>query len=328
MRFSLTFFVAAFSFAQSPFTLDQVMSAPFATSPLPAPTGAKVAWLLNERGQRNIWLADAPDWKARKLTSFNQDDGQEIAELAWAPDTSYLLFARGGDFETGSDNPNPDLSPAKPDQSIWSVSLADGTVKKLAEGHAPAISPKGDIVAFLRAGQIWLMSPTGQSPALAVSQKGSASDLRWSPDGELLAFVSARREHSFIGIFKPADKSLRYLDASVDRDSSPVWSPDGTRLAHTRTAVQNRASAFVPHRSGDPWSIRVFDFKSNTAHQVFRADPGPGSLWHPIAADSQLSWVGQDQIVFPWEKTGWCHLYRLSLSGGSPIELTRGEGEV
>src|SRR5581483_10207588 len=67
------------------FTIDQVMSAPFASSLIASPIGAKVAWLLNEQGRRNVWVAEAPDWKGHKLTSFNQDDGQEIAELAWAP---------------------------------------------------------------------------------------------------------------------------------------------------------------------------------------------------------------------------------------------------
>ncbi len=108
------------------------------------------------------------------------------------PTARYLLFARGGDFETNGDNPNPDLSPAKPDQSIWSVSLDGSPAKKLTEGHAPAISPKGDSVAFVRGGQIYLMKPSGQEPTLAVSQKGAASDLRWSPDGRL----SRVREHA------------------------------------------------------------------------------------------------------------------------------------
>src|SRR5947209_12856595 len=194
MRFTLGILVATACFAQTPFTIDNALSAPFATSPLSAPTGSKVAWLMNERGQRNIWVASAPDWSGQKVTAFGKDDGQEIADVVWSPDASYLLFARGGDFENHGDNPNPDLSPAKPDQSIWSVSLDGSPTKKLTEGHGPAISPKGDSVAFVRGGQIYLMKPSGQEAALAVSQKGSASDLRWSPDARYLAFVSTRHE--------------------------------------------------------------------------------------------------------------------------------------
>ncbi len=330
MRFTLGILLAAACFGgQASFTIDNALSAPFATSPLPSPTGAKVAWLLNERGQRNIWVASGPDWNGHKITAFNNDDGQEIAEVVWSPDGSYLLFARGGDFETNGDNPNPDLSPAKPDQSVWSAALDGSPAKKLTEGHAPVISPKGDSVAFLRAGQIYLMKPSGQEPTLAVSQKGAASDLQWSPDGRYLAFVSTRREHSFIGIYTPADKSLRYLDGSVDRDSNPVWSPDGSTLAYTRVPAQSRIYAFVPRRSGEPWSIRAFNVAKNSAEELFRAEPGSGSLWHPVVADSQLIWTADNHIVFPWEKTGWCHLYSIPASGHSaPRELTPGEGEV
>jgi hypothetical protein len=72
--------------ATGSFTIEQVMSAPFTSSLLPAPTGARVAWLLNERGRRNVWVASAPDWKGREVTNFEADDGQEINDLAWAPD--------------------------------------------------------------------------------------------------------------------------------------------------------------------------------------------------------------------------------------------------
>ena len=39
------------------FTLEQVMSAPFPSELTAAPGGGKVAWVLNERGARNVWIA-------------------------------------------------------------------------------------------------------------------------------------------------------------------------------------------------------------------------------------------------------------------------------
>ncbi len=314
--------------ANGSFTVDQVMSAPFASSPLPAPTGARVAWLLDERGQRNIWVASAPDWKGHKVTQFNQDDGQEIAELAWAPDSSFLLFARGGDFETGGDNPNPDLDPGKPEQAIWVVAMDGSAPKKLTEGHAPAVSPKGDVVAFLRAGQIFFMKPSGEGVKPGVNQKATATGLTWSPDGSELAFVSVRRDHSFIGLYQPADKRLRYLDASTDRDSDPVWSPDGARIAFLRVPSGTRAAFFSPRREGEPWSIRVADEKSGFTREAFRATAGRGSVFHRIEAQHQIFWGSGGELVFPWEKTGWCHLYSLPAGGEVATELTPGEGEV
>src|SRR5581483_11178715 len=257
-----SFCFTAVSAANGPFSIEQVMSAPFASSPLAAPSGARVAWLLDERGRRNVWVASAPDWKGHKVTAFNDDDGQEIAELSWAPDGSYLLFTRGGDFETGGDNPNPDLQLAKPEQDIWRVAMDGSAPKKLTKGHAPAVSPKGDVVAFLRDDQIFLMSATGENAKPAVNQKAVESDLLWSPDGSTLAFVSTRRDHGFIGLYTPADKNLRFIDASTDRDSNPVWSPDGSQIAYLRTPSGTRGVFFGPHREGPPWSIRVTDVKS------------------------------------------------------------------
>ena len=285
-----TFAVAGFA-ATGSFTIDQVMSAPFASSPVAAPTGNRVAWLLNERGQRNIYVASAPDWKGHKITNFALDDGQDIDELAWAPDGSYLLFARGGDFENGGDNPNPDLSPTKPDQSIWSVSMDGSAAKKLTEGRAPAISPKGDIVAFIRGGQIFTMPSSGQDAKNAVTQKATAEDLRWSPDGSELAFVSNRRTHSIIGIYRPADRTLRYLDASVDRDSSPVWSPDGAHIAYIRVPAALAYFGFGAHREGTPWSIRIAD--ANTASAMKCSAPKTGQAAFSIPSKPHNSSSGQ-----------------------------------
>jgi hypothetical protein len=70
-----------------------------------------VAWVRNQKGARNIWIAEAPAYKGRKLTNYPDDDGQEIAQLAWTPHGRSLVFVRGGDFEMQRDNPTPPRCP-------------------------------------------------------------------------------------------------------------------------------------------------------------------------------------------------------------------------
>ncbi len=327
-------FVAAFAPAilasSGSFTIEQIMSAPFATGMTAAPGKAAVAWIENEGGRRNIWEARAPDWKGRKLTSFMQDDGQEIADITWSPDGSYLLFARGGDFENGGENPNPDLSPKKPDQSIWRVETNGGPATKLTLGRAPQISPRGKEVIFVRGGQIFSleMNKPKAEAVVVVEQKGSQEDPRWSPDGQAFAFVSGRGNHSFIGVYSMVDKAIRYLDPSVDSDQSPVWSADGARVAFVRIAATSHRAFFSPQREGPPWSIRVADTKTGAGHEIWRASEGQGSVFHEIDSPRQIFWGAGDRLVFPWECTGWNHLYSVPATGGSPVELTPGEGIV
>ena len=314
--------------ASPSFSIDQVMSSPFASAPIAAPQGATVAWLINEAGRRNIWVAEAPVWQGRRLTNFNEDDGQEIAELAWAPDGKTLYFARGGDFETGRDNPNPAALPEKPGQSVWMVTLDGSTAKKLTEGHAPAVCPDDRSLAFLRNGQIFTMTADGKNATNLLTQKDSATDLQWSPDGSMLAFTIERKEHSFVGVYTPVTKSLRYLDPSVDKDSSPVWSPDSTQIAFIRIPASSRAFDFGPVREGQPWSIRIADAKNGKGQEVFQADEGAGSVFHAIVGDHQMLWTADNNLVFPWEKTGWNHLYSIPTAGGKARELTPGQGIV
>src|SRR6202521_6418949 len=70
--------------AQKPFTPEQVMSAPFPTNLTAAKQNNRVAWTLNQECRRNIWVAEGPDFTARQITKYNQDDGQELSGLSFS----------------------------------------------------------------------------------------------------------------------------------------------------------------------------------------------------------------------------------------------------
>jgi Tol biopolymer transport system component len=112
------------------------------------------------------------------------------------------------------------------------------------------------VVAFLKGGQVSTMRPSGDDVQNLVTQKGRAGDLLWSHDGQSLAFTTTRPGHSLVTIYSFADKSLRYLDASTDRDQQPVWSPDDTHLAYLRIPSVSPTMGPAPEREGEPWSIR------------------------------------------------------------------------
>ncbi len=169
----------------------------------------------------------------------------------------------------------------------------------------------------------------GEKPVEAVRTKSTAGNLRWSPDGSALAFTSNRSDHAFIGVYRPADKSLHYLDPSTDRDDDPVWSVDGRRIAFIRQASITRVGGAGPVREAfTPWSIRIADAATGKSREVWHADKGPGSQYHAMVAEDQLFWADGDRLAFAWEKTGWQHLYSVSAEGGPAVLLTPGNFEI
>src|SRR3984957_6870707 len=309
-------FACSLAFSASParFSLEQVLSAPFPSELTAAPKGGAVAWVLNEHGARNVWVADAPTYSGRRLTNYRDDDGQEIAQLTWTPDGRSIVFVRGGDFENHRDNPTPASLPQGVEQAIW-IAPAASAPRKITEGSDPAVSPTGDRLVFLRKHEIWSIGlDDNAKPSQLIHSKGQASELRWSPDGSKLAYVSTRGDHSFIAIYTVADQSLSYLDPSVDRDSRPVWSPDSKQVAFIRIPAAT-LSIGARRSASPPWSIRIAYTESGAGRELWRASDGPGSAFHAMSAESQLFWGVVDRIVFPWERTGWMHLYSISTHG-------------
>jgi dipeptidyl aminopeptidase/acylaminoacyl peptidase len=328
---SLVAVVAAPARAQH-FTLDQILSAPFASDLVAALRGNAVAWIVNERGARNVWVATGPSWVGRQVTAYPDDDGQEIESLGFTPDGRALVYVRGGAPNGYGERPNPALIAGGVDQAIWSVPIDGGAPRKIGEGSSPELSPSGDSIAFVHSGEIWV-TRVGRDSTRAeqlTKLRGGPSHLRWSPDGTRLAFTSNRRRHAFIGVWEFASRTLRYMDPSTDEDGDAIWSPNGKQLAFIRTPSTMSDLDFVAERESPiPWSIRIADAGTGVSRELWRANKGRGSVFHGVAAEDQLAWSSSGgRIVFPWEADGWTHLYSIATSGGAPALLTPGAFEV
>ena len=313
-------------------TIDALMASPFPTELVAAPTGARFAWVQSVEGVRNIWIADAPAFKGRKITGYTVDDGQDLTELAFTSDGRFVVFTRGEAANRQGESPNPSHMPDGSEQAVWAAAAdAAGAPRRLGPGRLPAPAPNGQHVAWVNRGQIWTadLAAADAKAAQLFTARGNAQQLAWAPDGASLAFVSNRGTHSFVGLFALAIRELRYLDPSLDRDSQIVWSPDGTRVAFVRQFAAARPAMFSPHREADePWAIRVADVKSGTGHQIWKADKGAGSVFQGVVAENQLFWGAGDRLAFPWEKDGWLHLYSIPVTGGPAKLLTPGAFEV
>ncbi|HUM34792.1 MAG TPA: S9 family peptidase, partial [Candidatus Saccharicenans sp.] len=103
-----------------------------------------MAWVINVKGAKSIWLAEAPDYKGRRLILHDVDDGREISGLQFTPDGQSLLYAHGSTF-------NPTSSPRRPEQVIKVIDLQSGQERFLTEGQDPLVSPDGQNLFFTRA---------------------------------------------------------------------------------------------------------------------------------------------------------------------------------
>lgn len=162
------------------FTIEQALGPPFPTELMAAPAGAKFAWVFNERGARNLWMAEGPQYQGRRLTDYRQDDGQDILQVRWSPDARFLAFVRGEGANSHGEYPNPTSDPKGVTQNVCVISSGGGEPRVIGEGHDPAIS--NDHIYFVRAGQIWSAPLEGaEAPVHIIHVRGQSAELRLSP---------------------------------------------------------------------------------------------------------------------------------------------------
>jgi len=282
----------------------------------------RFAWVENHAGARNLWVADAGQ-KARQLTRYAEDDGMMLYELALSADGRRIAFVRGGDDEFPDGKlPNTASVLSPPGQQVFVVEDGGDPVT-VGDGHLPIFSPDGQRIAFTRRGELWLWQ--GGKAARIATVPGEVTDLKWTPDGRKLLFVDNRSDHAFVALLDLDGGKLAYMEPALGYSVEPALSPDGTQVAYIQYLDPPSGAA----RDGGPyWSLRVADAATGKARTVWTAPQGMGGRYYGTRQHN-LWWSRGGQLLFPWERSGFLHVYAIDAAkGGEPKELTPGKFEV
>jgi dipeptidyl aminopeptidase/acylaminoacyl peptidase/CubicO group peptidase (beta-lactamase class C family) len=225
---------------------------------------------------------------------------------------------------------------------LWLAGTDGGTPRRLTSGPddtAPAWSPEGTRLTFLRSGQITVLDAGGGEPEQVTDLPLGAGAPHWSPDGRRLAFTApvdpaggARgpmvsdgldyqadgqgmfgQVRTQVHVLTLADRELRQLTDGRHSAGAPAWSPDGTTLAFTR---REGADSDLHHHT--------------PVHLLAVDDPHarPRALAFADGVASTVGWTadGSALLVVGWagDPIGHAHLHRVGVDDGEVVDLTEG----
>ena len=151
-----------------------------------------------------------------------------------------LVFADGGKrlYFTSEASGEVDVWEATCDDpdGYWWRPGASFTLRKVTDDRAVesrlVVSPTGEHIAYLKDRDLWVMDADGTDHR-RVFASWDGPDFDWSPDGRWLCWSVMDGEFNDEVWVAPLDGSRPPFNLSrhPDRDSSPRWSADGSRIA-------------------------------------------------------------------------------------------------
>lgn len=323
MRILFTLLLGLVIFASYAQTLEQFLSHPIESNFASSADGKNIAWVINDHGKRNVMIRIGSELP-RIFTDYQQDDGQEISQLAFSPNGTKLIFVRGGSANSKGQNPNPSSLTDGVDQAIYFKDVnSKNPASKITQGSSPTFYPDGLKILFAKGNQIYESGlDLNTTPKLLFVARGNNHSPKFSPSGNDILFTSDRGDHSFIGIYSTITKKIRWVAPDVNDDDSPVWSPDGKQVAFIRKAGTkiNEVRNFL---TGERFSIWLADADALTAKMIWQSPGEDGGFAQ--SREMPLRWTSSNRILFYSEQTGWNHVFSMNIDGSDVKDITPGD---
>jgi serine/threonine protein kinase/Tol biopolymer transport system component len=207
------------------------------------------------------------------------------------------------------------------DGPLWEVPVIGGTPRRLGNlnGHAGAWSPDRKKIAYAKGNDIFVAKSDASEPNRLLEMGGTASDLRWSPDGSTLRFTLNDPKTNARSIWEASanGSNLRALLAgwnSTPNECCGNWTPDGKYYVF-QAVRDGTANLWALHEPG-------FFFHA-AAQEPIQLTTGPMNVGGPVASrdGKQIfaqGWQTRGELVRYDAKSGQIAPY---LSGISAMGL-------
>ena len=306
----------------SQFELDAILGAPYTSSLKASKAGNHLAWVVNEKGIRNLWYSHVSETDPVQLTNYTADDGLDLSLQAVLPEV--VLFVRGNGNNRNGEPANPASLPEIPVRQLLRIHVSSKRIDTLAAASGAVLAPDGRRLLFTKGKKVYLIPDVTltDTESLEVFEvRSGVGELRWSPDGSKIAFVSPRGDHSYIGVFHLDEKRIQWIAPALGFDEHPAWSPDGSRIAFLRRPGRSK-DELRNLTGGNPFEIMVGDLQSGKAASIWKS-PGDDGGFAQYYPNEPLRWTG-DHILFYSEHEGWNHIYAIRPDGSNLRDLTPG----
>ncbi len=116
--------------------------------------------------------------------------------------------------------------------------------------RAPSIDPAGHRIAFVYAGDIWLVDAGGGNAERLTAHPANHMLPRWSPDGSAIAYTSSRTGQGDVYVLPLDGGEVRRLTYHEAQNAVECWSPDGAAIYFTSPRERQGTAVYRIAASG------------------------------------------------------------------------------